>query len=342
MSLISSRSQENRLNEYKCNIKTTYTDGNNYYERNTDNRRNDNFKRSVRIKKQYYINNELKHKEELFDTRITYSYKEFDKDKDYTCPNCGMTDKINNNEGCPYCGTYYNLEYLDKDLGTKEHFDLIVQNSTYRVITYIIALFVSFIICFLFFKATGRTYVLFDFLKTCLYSVLLSAILYIIFYYLDALIVLMPIRNYKEKKNREQMDFFKRLESMNTTSKTFFNNLNYELQEYFYNNDKNKDIIDYDIIDYNSYKLSQDKDDNSIVKVNVLMRIVKLVNNKIKIEKKKMDITLKRINGETIKLDNGINTIKCHNCGASIDVTKNKCEYCGTHINYYQEWYLVM
>ena len=71
------------------------------------------------------------------------------------------------------------------------------------------------------------------------------------------------------------------------------------------------------------------------------MRIVKLVNNKIKIEKKKMDITLKRINGETIKLDNGINTIKCHNCGASIEATSGSCSYCGSEIKYLQEWILV-
>ena len=30
----------------------------------------------------------------------------------------------------------------------------------------------------------------------------------------------------------------------------------------------------------------------------------------------------------------------CHNCGASIDVTKSKCEYCDSEIKYLQEWIL--
>ncbi len=341
MSLISARSKEKRLNEYHCNIKTIYTDGVNNYERNTDNRRNDNFKRSVRIKKQYYLNDYLNHKEELFDTRITYSYKEFDKNKEYTCPNCGMVAKIENNDGCPYCGTYYNLEYLDKELGSKDHFDLIVHNNVYRIITYFISLIVAFFICYLYFKGTGRTYNSFDLAKTALYSVFLSAILYFLFYYLDALIVLMPIKEYKEKKNREQQLFFRELESMGTTSKTFFNNLNYELQEYFYNNDSNKNIIDYDIIDYNSFNKYYDKKNNLCVKVNVLMRIVTINNGKIKAVNKKMDIDLIHNNNEIKKLDDGVNVIMCHNCGASVDITKNKCEYCGDSNNYLQEWYMI-
>ena len=46
-------------------------------------------------------------------------------------------------------------------------------------------------------------------------------------------------------------------------------------------------------------------------------------------------------NEDTLKLKDGANIIKCHNCGASIDATKGSCEHCGTKIKYLQEWILV-
>ena len=42
----------------------------------------------------------------------------------------------------------------------------------------------------------------------------------------------------------------------------------------------------------------------------------------------------------TLELKKGINYIKCHNCGASIDATKGKCEFCNSEIKYLQEWIL--
>ena len=50
---------------------------------------------------------------------------------------------------------------------------------------------------------------------------------------------------------------------------------------------------------------------------------------------------LKRHEKGVLELKDGVNIIKCPNCGASIDATKEKCEYCNTNINYLQEWILV-
>ena len=36
-----------------------------------------------------------------------------------------------------------------------------------------------------------------------------------------------------------------------------------------------------------------------------------------------------------------VNMIKCHSCGASIDVTNKICPYCHTEIKYLQECILV-
>ena len=53
--------------------------------------------------------------------------------------NCGMNGKIKDFiDGCPYCRTHYNIDYVDKDLGSKYHYDRILKNKTYRIVTAII------------------------------------------------------------------------------------------------------------------------------------------------------------------------------------------------------------
>ena len=54
----------------------------------------------------------------------------------------------------------------------------------------------------------------------------------------------------------------------------------------------------------------------------------------------KRTFTFEKSNEQILDLKAGSNIISCHNCGASIDVTKSKCDYCGTKINGYQQWYL--
>ena len=43
---------------------------------------------------------------------------------------------------------------------------------------------------------------------------------------------------------------------------------------------------------------------------------------------------------EKLELKDGTNHIKCHNCGASIDITEGHCSYCHSEIKYFQDWIL--
>ena len=146
--------QSKRLKKYNINIKTKYIVLNNILERNTDNSYNDDIKMGIRCEKQYYLNKELKLVEKNFDSRIEYTYlsNELD-DKDYTCPNCGVVSKLKDfKDGCPYCKTYYNMDYIDKDLGSKYHYDRVLKSNTYRIITFFVDLFVSTLIMFFYIK----------------------------------------------------------------------------------------------------------------------------------------------------------------------------------------------
>ena len=336
MPLISDNYQIKKLNKYKINIKTKYIVGNNLLERNTDNTKNDDIKNGIRCKKEYYLNNNLTHTEDLFDSRIEYTFISKDvENKDYTCPNCGMHSKLKDFiDGCPYCQTYYNIDYTNKDLGSKYHYDQVLRSNTYRVITGIVDIIISLILSYIFIKTTSRTFNGFDISKIFIYGLILSLILYYFFYIIDAYIVLTPIKNYKEKENQKQEEFW---ESTKIDKKKFYNNLNYELRKYYYSKDN---IIDYDIIDYLSFN-NFTKNNQEYIKITAEVRVVYYKNNKITSRIIKDTYLLKHHTDNIQSLKEGENIIKCHNCGASIDITQEECSYCHTKTKYLQEWTLI-
>lgn len=333
MSFIVDSFHKDKLDKYHINIKTKYIVGNEFKERNTDNSFNDDIVNGIRCQKQYYLNNNLVHEENEFDSRIEYTFISKDiENKEYSCPNCGMTGKLKEFlDGCPYCGTYYNIEYIDKDLGSKYHYDHVLRSNLYRVITYIIDLIISLIISYIFIKGTSRTFNNVDISKIFVYGFILSIILYYFFYMIDAYVVLGPIKRYKDKINKKQQDFWL---NSNLDKKKFYNNFNYEVRKYYYNQNN---IIDYDIIDYLDFN-SYTKDNNLYIKVKANVRIVTILNNKISSKNIDEEYIFKKNNKGALELKAGDNIIKCYNCGSTIDVNKQKCEYCGSEIKYLQEW----
>jgi len=335
MSLISDKFHKEKLKKYGINIKTKYIVGNKILERNTDNLVNDDIINGIRCKKEYYLNNKLIHIEKNFDSRIEYTFisKSMEQEK-HTCPNCGIESLVKDFiDGCPYCRTHYNIDYKDKQLGSKHHYDRVLRSNVYRIITGIIDLIISIIICYIFIKNTSRTFNNIDITKVFIYGFILSIILYYFFYLIDAYVVIGPIKRYKDRQNKKQIEFWNRTK---IDKKIFFNNLNYEVRKDYY---MNKDIIDYDVLDYISFK-DYKKDNKLYVEVTAEVRIVSFINNKIKSKIVKDTYILKRHNNGVLELKDGVNIIKCHNCGASIDATTSKCEYCNTEVNYLQEWIL--
>lgn len=335
MPLISENIQSKKLKENNINIKTKFIVNNSILEKNTDNSKNDDIDNGIICEKEYFINNNLVHKEKTFDSRIEYTYIFKDKDDEYNCPNCGLTSKIKDFiDGCPYCKTYYNLDYSQKDLGSKYHYDQILRNTTYRIVTAIVDVIISIILSYIFIITTSRTFNSYDISKVFAYGLILSGILFYFFYLIDGYIVLGPIKRYKEKENQKQKEFWKRT---NINKGAFFNNLNYELRNKYYKQDN---IIDYDILDYLSFK-EYTKNNELYVTVKLDIRLISYENNKIKSKYIIDDITMKKTNYETLKLNDGVNIIKCHSCGASIDATTGKCNYCNNETPYLQEWIII-
>ena len=335
MPLISDNYQQKKLNNYKINIKTKYIVGNEILERNTDNSKNDDIENGIRCKKEYYQNGTLLHTESLFDSRIEYTFiSKTMEEKEQTCPNCGMHSKLKDFiDGCPYCHTYYNIDYTNKDLGSKYHYDQVLRSNTYRIVTAIVDILVSLLLSYLFIKYTSRTFNSYDISKIFIYGLILSLVLYYFFYILDAYLVLSPIREYKERENEKQQAFW---EQTKIDKKKFYNNLNYEVRKYYYSKE---DIIDYDVLDYLKFK-NYTKNNQLYVEVTAEVRLVYYKNKKITSKIKKDKYLLRQHNNGVESLKEGSNIIKCHNCGASIDITQEECSYCHTKTKYFQEWIL--
>lgn len=332
MPLVSDMFHQERLEKENINIETKYIVGNDILVRNSNNQNNDDIIKGIRCEKNYYLKGILKHTEKEFDSRIEYTYISKTQEHDeYRCSNCGYKSSLKDFiDRCPYCKTNYNIDYEEKDKGSKYTYDLVLKNPLYRVITGVIDLIVSLILSYIFIITTSRTFNSYDISKIFIYGFVLALVLYYFFYTLDAYIILGPIRKYKEKMNKDQMNFW---ENLGIDKRVFFNNLHYEIDREFY---INKAVIDYDILDYLSFE-GFIKDDIFYVKVKINVRLVYLENEEFRSEVRDEMVILKRNEDGLIKLKDKTNMIRC-SCGSTIDVTHDKCDFCGKEIKSIQEW----
>ena len=331
MAFISETLQMRRLTESGVNIKTTYiVDGTLKY-RSTDGTCQDDVHSGIRCRKEYFRQGKLLHTEKIFDSRMEYTYVSgMDEEAQHTCENCGFTGKVKEFvNGCPCCDAASNIDYADKELGSKHHYDLVLQSPVYRIVTGVVDYIISFLLCSLWIINTSRTFNGYDVSKIFIYSTILAMILYYFFYLCDAYAVLGPVRRYKEKQNRRQQEFWT---GTGIDKKRFYNNLNYEAGRRYYSR---PNVIDYDIMDYTGL---QEHVENGIlcVDVELQVRLVYLRGGRITSAYQKDTFSLSH-NDRVMTMDSGIHVIKCPKCDANIDVTKGVCEYCGSEIDSLQD-----
>ena len=148
MAFISETLQMRRLTESGVNIKTTYiVDGTLRY-RSTDGTCQDDVHSGIRCRKEYFRQGKLLHTEKIFDSRMEYTYVSgMDEEAQHTCENCGFTGKVKEFvNGCPCCDAASNIDYADKELGSKHHYDLVLQSPVYRIVTGVVDYIISFLL----------------------------------------------------------------------------------------------------------------------------------------------------------------------------------------------------
>jgi len=329
---LSDRYHSKRLQEFGMRAVTTYFAEGKTLCTDTQASDNPDIVNAIRIEKDYLRGDNSMLKLHKYDPRIKYTFAGATHASH--CQNCGA--EISSDSGCcPYCGSAFSMDYDSKDLGSKYHTDLVMNSNTYKYITLAVAAVIGFIISYIYIKTTGRTFYTWDMVKVGVGTVLLGAAMYYVFYYLDSLFVLLPVRLYKERINREQTEFWE--SNGNDINKTtFFTNLNYELQKYYFERPENRAMVDYDLVDYTHIKLS----DTDTIAIDVLLREVYMDGGKLKSRQTKKHLTLRRARRE-YSLENGATSLKCKNCGAVVDAFAQQCPHCGTRQNYLQEWYMI-
>ena len=129
---------------------------------------------------------------------------------------------------------------------------------------------------------------------------------------------------YKALSKKDQKNFWK----SEKNEKTFYNDLYKEIVSYLY---CQKDLIDFDILDYNELEFINETE------IGISCNIRKITyQDKIKTEKRNLIIKMKY--QDSNKKDENYKVINCSNCGASIDISKKECIHCGKIININNEW----
>ncbi|MCQ2252574.1 MAG: hypothetical protein MJZ61_03890 [Bacteroidales bacterium] len=328
---VSDRFYIKRLNEFSINALTTYFSNGNKIVTDSSADRNPNVSEAIKLEKDYIRGGKSLLKLHKYDPRIKYTF--MDATTASKCPNCGA-DVDPHSHCCPYCGSTYNMDYATKDLGTKYHTDLVMNSNTYKYITLLVDVIFSFIISYIYIKTTGRTFYAWDFGKVLVGTALLSLIFYYFFYYLDSVMVLLPIKIYKQRINDLQTKFWED-NGDKINKQTFFTNLNYELQKFYFERPENRAIVDFDFVDYTTIKLLDDKR----VSIDLLLREIYYTDSKLKVRQVSKTVVMERAERE-YHLEVGKVYLKCKNCGATVDPFAQECPHCGTRQNYLQEWYM--
>lgn len=321
-----------RLKDFGLSLITTYKSGSNIVKKNIFEPLTTNIVNGIRLEKDYLRGGQSVFKLHNFDPRIKYTF--INSSTASKCPNCGADIDAQSGE-CPYCGTAYNMDYESKSLGAKYHTDLVMNTNTYKYITALIAFIVAFIISYIYIRATGRTFNVWDMSKVLVGTALFGLAFYFVFYYLDSFFILLPIKIYKERINSAQEKFW-RDNSADINKDTFFTNLNYELQKFYFENPANRTVLDFDFVDYTTITRSDDT-----VSIKILVREVFYKAGKVKCRQVSKTLNLKRtVIEHSLEKVGGV-ALRCRCCGTSIDAFATQCPSCGTRQNYLQEWYLV-
>lgn len=226
------------------------------------------------------------------------------------------------------------MNYQDKTLGAKYYYDQVMKNEHYLLITFLVDLFFSVLFMFFYIMNTSRTFNEFDIAKVCVEGMLLALVLFGVFYMLDAFIITLPVKLYKESQNQKQRAFWEQMKQRGIQRERLLNQFHINLRNSLY---QDETLIDYNIIDYESFACVQP----ATIKITVLLRLVYDTDKGIITRNESKEYRLQQRKAPVFVCKDGINLLTCSNCGASIDVTDGFCKYCGTKIGSLLEWELI-
>lgn len=324
MVTITDKNQIDRLNEKQIVIEDIFSKKGNILIRSTDGIRCDQVFNATRVEKRYFHKNKCIFVEKNFDKNSNFTFATHSKDHKINCSNCGASGSIDKfYDGCPYCDTNFNIDYNLKRYGMSE-FKAYINTKKIKNISLISASIITILVCIIQ-KIT---------LPQILLSILAFPIILFFSYLVCSFFVFINLLSNIFSEIRLESKNFK---NGKLDRNKLISHLIFELKNFYYNNEKYSNLIDFDII---KYERIEDFiiNENLYVVFSYKIRKYFFKNGKIikKINKEKVRL---KCNYQTNNL-NVHNIISCSNCGASIDISKKYCEYCKTKIESVKEWVL--
>ena len=150
----------------------------------------------------------------------------------------------------------------------------------------------------------------------------------------NRVVITQKMQNKKDAQEASILAVKRRLEAEGKSLVTFMNAMSMALGDWFYAQaeKKNRDVIDFDIIDCKSMTVSDENKDTYFVDVALSLRIVKCKKSDVKSRERNVQLKLKRNAAIREELQPGLNISKCPQCGSSLNLNTMRCEYCGAMI----------
>lgn len=312
-----------RLEENHLVIEEIYLYKDKIFVRSTDGVENDSVYKATKIEKNFFKNKKLLHREKKFDKETIYTISALKGDKTIKCSECGYEGPIIDFfDGCPYCKANFNMDYSAR---SKSYGKTIKEMFSTKWMTILNILLTPSMCLYNIYQDPSLENIIFGLITLPFFFIIFRIMLGVVFipYAMYKLFTFRDIANDRIKINNEVISNIKLIKDINS-----------EIFSYIYDeeNTNNKNIVDYDILDYVSYKVI-----NNGIRVEVKLRKYIYKNNKIK----------KVIENEIFELIKNPNyteeksTIKkCPNCGANVANSKKKCEYCNTTVPSNNLWIL--
>ena len=302
-----------RLEENNLVIEEIYLYKDKIFVRSTDGKENDSVYKATKIEKNFYKDKKRLFRETKFDKVTTYTISALKGEKTVKCSECGYEGLIKDFfDGCPYCKANFNMDYSAR---SKSYGKTLKEMFSTKWMTILNILLTPSIFLINIIQNPSLENIIFGLITLPFFFIIFRVILGIVFipYIIYKLFTFRDLANDRIKFNNNEI-----------SNITLIKNINSEIFSFIYNNDKNKDIIDYDILDYISYKINK----NSIM-VELKLRKYYYKNNKIK----------RTITNEVFEFIKNINYTesnnivkKCPSCGSNVPLSKKRCEYCNTII----------
>lgn len=276
--------------------------------------------------------NKLLLKETEFCPGIHYSYSmQLSGDGKVCCKNCGFTSDVEHFiNGCEYCGSYLNINF-EKALGEKTHANgyLLRRKKLLRKLPlYIIP---AFAVGSLITYGAGRTHTIFDFLKGGFIGLFIGLCVFLIMYLSTNDHDTEGEQAKLARQQREMTAFLAYLAQGKMSSSQFYSELKKSVESRIFESDNS--VVDMDILDYNDHAVA-----DGLLSVTITMRVIRENIHHMTSRVEVYRATMRHNNNEG---ESGVHFISCPNCGASIDSTTMKCQYCGTVQKYTPPYSLV-